>query len=397
MIPVATDAVVVGGGPAGLAVSIALRRKGLDVVVVEGTGPGPIDKACGEGLMPGAVSALERLGIDLRSISHWPFRGIRFVDGPDLMVEARFPGEQGIGVRRTALHRLLAERAATDGVQVLWGLPVTGLTQSGIGFASGDRLAAKWVIGADGGFSSVRRWAGLDRGMRERVRYGFRKHYRVAPWSETVEVHWGDGCQIYVTPVSEEEVGIAVLSSDRGLRLDAALDRFATLRERLQDAREVSVERGGISATRRLPRVAAGNVALVGDASGGVDAVTGEGLSQAFQQTEALASAISTGALDFYQRAHSALQRRPATMSSLLLLLDRHRRLRDRVLATMAARPEVFAGMLAGHVGASGVGSMVKNLSLLGLGLLASPKGVNRRNAKDTVVDGFGVGARPGR
>ena len=48
------DALIAGGGPAGLAAAIALRQKGLDVLVADALWP-PIDKACGEGLMPDAL------------------------------------------------------------------------------------------------------------------------------------------------------------------------------------------------------------------------------------------------------------------------------------------------------------------------------------------------------
>ncbi|MFD6891903.1 NAD(P)/FAD-dependent oxidoreductase, partial [Streptomyces sp. NPDC059957] len=70
------DLLVVGGGPAGLATAIHGALAGFDVVVAEPR-PAPIDKACGEGLMPGAVRALEALGV---TVPGHPLRGIRYVD-----------------------------------------------------------------------------------------------------------------------------------------------------------------------------------------------------------------------------------------------------------------------------------------------------------------------------
>ena len=84
---------VIGGGPAGLAAAIAARQKGFRVTVADYTRP-PIDKACGEGLMPDAVAALSRLGIQIGLDKAYPFRGIRFVEGRTA-VEAEFP--YGIG------------------------------------------------------------------------------------------------------------------------------------------------------------------------------------------------------------------------------------------------------------------------------------------------------------
>ena len=74
-----TEVFVIGGGPAGLAAAIAARQRGLDVIVADGNKP-PIDKACGEGLMPESVEALRRLGVELETGDGISFSGIRFVD-----------------------------------------------------------------------------------------------------------------------------------------------------------------------------------------------------------------------------------------------------------------------------------------------------------------------------
>jgi flavin-dependent dehydrogenase len=263
------------------------------------------------------------------------------------------------------------KRAAIDaGVRFEWNAPAAGLGCAGeVQFPHG-RVKTRWIVGADGGFSAVRRWTGLDAGMKAKQRFGFRKHFRVAPWSEFVEVYWGDGCQIYVTPVSECEVGVAVLSRDRRLRVSGAVERFPALAQRLSGAAEASVERGGVSASRRLRRVSMGSVALIGDASGSVDAVTGEGLSLAFQQAPALAAALSAGDLRLYETAHARIRRTPAMMGNALLLLDGWSGLRNRVLPAMAARPQLFAGMLAGHVGGAHPMVLAANLAALGWAIL---------------------------
>ena len=250
-----------------------------------------------------------------------------------------------------------------------WNAPVSGLDDGEVRFG-GARVKTRWIVGADGGFSAVRRWTGLNSGMRSRERYGFRKHFRVAPWSEFVEVHWADGCQIYVTPVSSNEVGVAVISRDRRLRVDEAVPRFPALALRLRGAATASVERGAVSASRRLVHVSHGSVALVGDASGSVDAVTGEGMSLAFQQAPALAAAVVAGDLALYEKAHKRIRRTPAMMAEALLLLDGWSGLRNRVLPAMSARPRIFEGMLAGHVSGVGPVAMAGNLASLGWAML---------------------------
>jgi len=350
-----TDVFVIGGGPAGLAAAIAARRRGFDVTVADCSMPA-IDKACGEGIMPDGVAAARSLGIDLENAGGHPFEGIRFCDGsaaPSGQVEAPFPNGHGIGMRRTALHQLMVEHAAAAGVDLAWGVRITGLGSESV--RAGDRIVrARWIVGADGGLSPVRRWAGLDASHHDSRRFGFRRHYPVAPWSEFMEVHWGDGCQLYITPVGPEEVCVVLISRDPQLRLDDALPQFPAVVRRLGASAGSGVlppERGGVSASRRLKAVCRGNVALVGDASGSVDAITGEGLCLLFQQGVALADALAAGDLGLYQAAHRNIGRRPELMAGLMLLLDSRARLRRRVVRTMGTHPALFARMLSMHVG----------------------------------------------
>lgn len=339
-----TDIFVVGGGPAGLAAAIAARLKGFDVTVADAAEP-PIDKACGEGLMPDSIDALRRLGVVLDPEQSFAFRGIRFI-GAGGTVAADFPRQHGVAIRRVRLHQLLIDRAQQLGVRLLWRTRVTSL---------GD-IRARCIVGADGAQSRVRRWANLDAARHESFRYGFRKHFRVRPWTDFMEIYWGPGCQMYVSPVCANETGsetcVAMLTRDPHRRLDAAMPHFPGLARRIDGAEAVSEERGGVTVTRRLRRVYRGNVALIGDASGSVDAITGEGISLSFRQALALADALAAGDLGRYQAAHRRMARRPAFMAQLVLLLDRFPRGRAHVLRLFAAEPVIFERLLAVHAGA---------------------------------------------
>ncbi len=310
--------------------------------------------------MPEGVEALGALGVELSATGAERLEGIRFIDEAR-EVCASFPQATGLGVRRTALHAALIARAEQVGVRLIWGTLVEAIHQGEV-VAGGSTIRCRFAICADGLNSSLRRMAGLGAVKTRRRRFGFRSHYRVPPWSPFVEVYWADCGQIYVTPVSAEEICVALLTSDPHARLETVLGSFPGLRDKLADARGEVRRMGGITSTSRLQSVARGCVAVVGDASGTADAITGDGLSLGFQQAIALADAMASGVpskpvfglpgrgeLGRYQQAHERIGRLPRAMGELLLLLDGRPRLRRRVFSVFNQSPELFARLLALH------------------------------------------------
>ena len=343
-----TDVLVIGGGPAGLATAIAARMKGFAVTVMDGAKP-PIDKACGEGLMPTTMSALRALGVTIGPGDGQALRGVCFKD-EETSVEANFSGPRGFGIRRTVLHQRMVDRAQECGVSLVWNTTVAGLSKDGV--SVGNRVyQAKWIIGADGVHSRVRRWAGLELKRQQAMRFAQRQHFRVPPWTDCMEIHWGKAAQVYVTPLGHEEICVSLISRDPRMRLQDAWHKFPELGRRLSQAEASSVERGAVTVTRSMPQVYRGNVALTGDASGSVDAITGEGLCLSFHQAIELAEALAKGNLETYQQAHRQIASRPMIMGRLLLFLDRHPMLRRRAFRGMAGEPELFARLLATHLG----------------------------------------------
>jgi flavin-dependent dehydrogenase len=336
------DLIVVGAGPAGLASATAAASRGLDVVVIDRR-EGVIDKPCGEGLMPGSLATLDALGV--AAPVGRDFHGIRYVMG-DVIAEGRLPG-RGRGVRRTTLHHALSQRALAVGVRREVGEIAEVRVHDDRVVAGG--FEARWLIAADGLRSSVRRSLNLDRPAPGPRRYGLVQHFRVAPWADTVDVHWNDDAEAYVTPVAPDLVGIAILFGDaaRSRGADAGkapyqrlLAGFPDLRARIHDATHTPKGAGPFS-TRSARRVA-GRVLLVGDAAGFVDPITGEGIKLGLQSAVAAVDAIIGGDPSAYELAWRRLFRPYLWMTRGLLEITRHRAPRRQLPRLLRTLPSLF-------------------------------------------------------
>ena len=288
------DVLVVGGGPVGLASAIEARLAGLTVALVEPR-DGDVDKACGEGLMPGALPLLARLGVDPDGM---PLRGVSYRT-ETRRADHLFRSGEGRGVRRTTLHRALADRATELGItRVAARVEAVQQTNSAVTAAG---VTARYLLAGDGLHSSVRRQVGLERAVRGSRRFGLRRHFAVAPWNDLIEVHWTREAEVYITPIAPGLTGVAVLGPPR-TDFDTAVAAVPELAERLAGVDAVTEVRGAGPFRQRAAARTAGRVLLVGDASGYVDAITGEGLRLGFEQAHVAVAAVADDTPTRYER-----------------------------------------------------------------------------------------------
>jgi 2-polyprenyl-6-methoxyphenol hydroxylase-like FAD-dependent oxidoreductase len=398
------DVLVAGGGLAGASTALALRRRGLSVVVVD-KADFPRDKPCGEGLLPHGLDLLNELGVgDVVDVCGGrPFRGILYHCHGVVARGDFHDGQLGRGLRRRLLDDALRQRAAAAGARLVHArVENAAVDDDGATLAldDGQRLRARVVVGADGPRSTVRHTLGLDGGPPRRARYALRRHFRLAkgaPLPDRVEVHVCDQHELYVTPVADANgsddavVGVAALcekslmSGAQGRpddRLDALIAGCAPLAERLAGATACGPALSCGPLRVHVRDVAKGRAVLVGDAAGYVDAITGEGMSLALHTAMLAAAAVDdvvggrpvNDAFARYRRARATIFRDHAILTLGLVELARRPFFAKRVIARLARDPALFTRLLDVNNGTAPLTSFgVQNLLKLAIGSAPSP------------------------
>ncbi|NEB77623.1 NAD(P)/FAD-dependent oxidoreductase [Streptomyces sp. SID14478] len=343
------DLIVVGAGPAGLATALHAARAGLAVTLFEQRS-GPVDKACGEGIMPAGVRRLHALGVRPPGM---PLAGIDYLDLAGRRAQARFTYGTGMGVRRTDLHLALRTEAQEAGMHSEQ-TRITEVSQD-CESVSVHGLRARWLVAADGLHSPIRRQLALPTRAGSPRRFGLRRHWRVAPWSNRVEVTWGPHAEAYVTPVSHDLVGVAFLYCPDALphgaqslgTYAALLAGFPELNRRLARAAPASAVRGAGPLRQTTSCRTSGRVLLVGDAAGYEDALTGEGISLALAQAEAAVDALVMDRPAHYEESWRRLTRRYRLMTRTLVTATTVPLARSLLVPVCSALPAAFRAGVA--------------------------------------------------
>lgn len=331
------DLLVAGAGPAGAATAVRAALAGLQVVVVEPR-RGPIDKACGEGIAHSAVRDLADLGVEPAGR---PFLGIRYLDSFGHEVDALFRDGPGLGVRRTVLQSAFGDRLSELEVPVIPGRVEEVHQFKDHVEAAG--IKARYLAAADGLHSPIRRRLGLEASRGGSTRHGLRRHFAIEPWTDLVEVYWSPIGEAYVTPVADDLVGVAILTSERK-PYDELLRAFPTLRVRLAGyLRTAGPVMGAGPLRQRVRRRVSGRVLLVGDAAGYVDALTGEGIAVALRTSAELVRCVRANRPLAYELAWRRASWECRLLTGTLLWARNRPFLGPRIVPLAARLPGAFS------------------------------------------------------
>lgn len=358
------EVVVVGGSIAGAVTALHLARAGRQVLILE-RAPFPRRKPCGEGLFPAGAAELARLELPGYSdLCSAPLRAVRFHAGNCTAEASLGSGDaHGLGIQRTLLDRLLLDAAIAAGARLeqaqVRGLVVERGRAVGITTGSG-RMEAQLVVGADGLHSRIRRLAGLD-GRRIGSRYGASAHAEMpAPVTERVEIIFSRSHEVYITPVADRIVNVAILAPRPDMRpfgsgvreaFEGLIEPAAAFLEGAQLFDEPLVAGPFARSARRAFRA---NVVLVGDAAGFLDGISGEGMSAALLAAPHAAKAIDRFLRDGdhehlreYDRRRQALVRNSDLLARLSLLLAGRPALARLAVRNLARQPDTFRRLTA--------------------------------------------------
>ncbi|HET9314368.1 MAG TPA: NAD(P)/FAD-dependent oxidoreductase [Vicinamibacteria bacterium] len=375
------DVVVVGGGPAGAAISVFLRRRGHDVVLLD-EARFPRDKVCGEGISPEAWRLLADLGVDgdVRALRPHPLRGMALVspDGtPFRGLYRRRDDDLGFAVRRERFDHVLLEHARRTGVEVregtragavLWSAAGEGHAVTVANGASPERIRARLVVGADGRRSVVARSLGLLREHRRLRKFAVRGHWRgMQELDECGEMHVAAGGYCGIAPLGEGLANVAFVLDQRdmaaaggdleGFYRSSIAARWPRLAERLAGAELTAPPRAIGPLALQASALSAPGALLVGDAAGFYDPFTGEGVTLALRSAELAAGVADAalrsghlGDLRAYDRARHAATRDKFRLNRLLQRVVAWPALADAVARRLSRRPDL-ADQLVGIAG----------------------------------------------
>jgi 2-polyprenyl-6-methoxyphenol hydroxylase-like FAD-dependent oxidoreductase len=323
---------IIGAGPAGMACALALRQRGFNVSIVDRRRQrSPLAKATGVNRR--CCLWLAEQGIDLRSAAI-PMRRFVFHDDDKLVADVQLPLLRGDAPAylfpQAELERRMEAALVKQGISVRYALALSAIKQrNGMPLvtlqASDGSLSseqADWVIGADGGHSTLRQMLGVPFVGRDYPEAWQVAEVETANWDSSAQARLylhGDGRGLFLSQPSPGVIQ-GILNGP---------DVVEAMRARLPDAR-VRYVRDFRVALRRVLTPCHGRFWLIGDAAHTQSPVGGQGLNLAIRDAVTLGSSLGKQPPKTIERQLIAQARRTLTFTDFdyRLLSTRSRLLR---------------------------------------------------------------------
>lgn len=369
------DTLIIGAGPAGTFLAYKLAKAGLKTIVLEKSVT-PKRKVCGEYLCPLGVDLLKREGLEDQIVGRFlPLQGMLIVTAKGTKLDTAFPQPEkfhGVSVDREQFDSNLMNLAKSAGAQINTGVEVKKITQQGdlwIVETTIGRFVSRVLVGADGRASIVSKTFQNDIPSDHRR---VALHALINSTSKNLrrgEMHlFSNGAYIGINPTGETEVNFSLVMDAEELRKlggpTSALNHYLTksvdLSTRFPKFESTDKITAAFPIQHRtksiIPRY---NVALIGDAAGFVDPLTGEGMYNALLSASLLAEEmildlkrnliISKNAFLNYKMHYSKVLNHKMRLNRAFQVIIYYPiivELMARFLLTKQARADIFIGII---------------------------------------------------
>lgn len=331
---------IVGAGPTGCSLAIMLASKNHDIHLFD-KNSFPIDKVCGEGIMPKGAEILEDIGVyqylDPKEMSFFN----EIINHDNAEISSGSLNKKALGVRRLNLSQAFYKRIKDfKNIRLHEQVKITSLSQL---------TEFHYIIGADGIHSKIRKLLKIDSFQPSLKRCGARIHFQEKLHQDKVEVHWNQGIEAYITPVGPELTELAFIwntdlhsPQQEGL-YQGLINHFPELKTRFP------LYEGKINSYGPFPRASEeiykDNIFLLGDALCFIDGITGEGISLGLEQAELWSQCIAHNGFDydFYSKKINQIIKHYYFMTSFALFMSEHPTLRKFVIYLMRKAPSLGA------------------------------------------------------
>ena len=294
------DVIIVGAGPAGAISSYYLSRKGFKVALLEKNNIGR-DKICGGGI---SHYTLNELPFNIpESIIEQKIKGINFISPNNEIFQKKEKNQIGITTYRSLFDAFLINKAIDSNVEFIPYTKISHIYKSNNIFNIQNKYSAKYIIGADGVNSAVRKIANLEDKKKHinlalRSIIEFKDQAEVDEFlidKETYEFYFhnnkpGYGWIFGLKTAINIGIGTKIHSPDPRKLLEQYIKRCFKLRGK--KIPNYSIQGFPIPNSKLPNRFSKNGIFLVGDAAGLVDPVSGEGVHYAIRSAKIVADMI---------------------------------------------------------------------------------------------------------
>jgi menaquinone-9 beta-reductase len=302
------DVAIIGGGLAGLSLSIQLAKSGFDVVLIEKERY-PFHRVCGEYISLESWNFLENLGYPLSDMD-LPIIKNLIVSAPNgNYIQQPLP-LGGFGISRYKIDQEMAQLARANGVQVIEGKKVTGVEfrqSASLVSCGSQRYRAKVVCGAFGKRSNLditwkRSFAGQKPNKLNNY-IGVKYHIEAAFPEDTIALHNFSNGYCGLSKIEDDKYCLCYLTTARNLAISNnsiieleknILQKNPFLKTIFQESRllyQTPLTISQVSFEKKLQ--VENHVLMVGDAGGMITPLCGNGMSMAFHASKLAAELIS--------------------------------------------------------------------------------------------------------